>query len=69
MVIDGAVDVAPHARHLHVGFVDEPAVTDGISVRVGRVDQDRREALHPPVQRDVINVDTTLSEEFFEIAI
>ena len=25
---DGAVDVTPHARHLHVGFVDEPAVAD-----------------------------------------
>ena len=38
---DGAVDVTPHARHLHVGFVDEPAVADAYryglvpSIRIG----------------------------------
>jgi hypothetical protein len=33
------------------------------------VDQDRREALHPPEQRDVINADAPFAEEFFEITI
>ena len=47
VVIDGAVDVTPHALHLDVGFIDEPADTDRISERVGRVDQDRSETLHP----------------------
>ena len=69
MVNDGAVDVTPHARRLHIGFVDEPAVTDGISVRVGCVDQYRCEALHPSEQRDVINLDTAVGEKFFEIAV
>ena len=69
MVIDGAVDLAPHARRLHIGLVDEPVVTDGISVRVSCVDQYRCEALHPSEQRDVINVDTAFGEEFFEIAV
>jgi hypothetical protein len=69
MVIDGAVDLTPHARRLHLGFVDEPVVTDGISLRVSCVDQYRCEALHPSEQRDVINLDTAFGEEFFEIAV
>jgi hypothetical protein len=31
--------------------------------RPGRVDQLRREALHPPEQRDVTHVDTALIDE------
>jgi hypothetical protein len=69
MVIDGAVDVTPHARRLHIGLVDEPVVTNGISVRVSCVDQYRCEALHPSEQRDVINLDNAFGEEFFEIAV
>ena len=69
MVIDGAVDVTPHAPHLHIGFVDEPDAADGIWERVGRVDQDRGEALHPAMQGDVINGDAALDEEFFQIAV
>ena len=37
MVIDGAVNVTPHAGHLHIGFVDVPAVGDGISEWIGCV--------------------------------
>jgi hypothetical protein len=33
------------------------------------VDDQRGEALHPPVDSDVINLDATLSEEFFDVAI
>ena len=69
MLVDGAVGVTPHAGHLDVGFVDVPAAADVIAARVGRVDQDRSEALHPTEQRDVINADTPFGEEFFEITI
>ena len=32
-----------------------------------RVDQLRREALHPPEQRDVIHVDTELGEDLLQV--
>jgi IS6 family transposase len=67
--VDGAVDVAPRARDLHVSLVDEPASPDGVTAWSRRVDQRRREALHPPVQGDVIHVDPALSEELLEIAV
>ncbi len=31
VLVDGPVDVAPVAGHLHVGLVDEPAVADGVA--------------------------------------
>ena len=37
--------------------------------RAGRVDEHRREALHPPVDRDVINQDAPLGEQFLDVAV
>ena len=37
--------------------------------RSGYVDEERGEAMHPPEQGDVIDLDTTLREQFFEVAI
>ena len=34
-----------------------------------RLDDERREALHPPVDGDVINLDTAFSQEFFDISV
>jgi hypothetical protein len=36
--------------------------------RSRRVDQHRRETLHPPEQRDVIHVDAALREQLLEVA-
>ncbi len=33
VLVNGAVHVAPGPGHLHVGFVDEPPVTDGVAAR------------------------------------
>ena len=63
VLVDGPVDVAPDAVDLHSGFTNEPAVTHGMSARADRIDQLRREALHPPEQLHVIHVDTALGKE------
>lgn len=68
-LIDGSVDVAPTARHLHVRLVDEPAVPDRVAARPRCIRQERREALNPPKHRHVIDLDAALDEEFFEVAI
>jgi hypothetical protein len=51
------------------GLVIEPPVTHGMTAGPGRVDEQRREALYPPVDGDVINFDASLGEEFFDIAV
>jgi hypothetical protein len=69
VLVDGAVDVAPDARDLHVGLVYEPARSDGVAAWSRRFDRHRGEALHPPKQGDVINVDAALCQELLQIAV
>src|SRR5438270_4308924 len=69
VLVDGSVDVAPPAGDLDVGFVDIPAVADRVAARSGRVDQQRGEALHPPEHGDVIDLDSTLGQQFLDVAV
>jgi hypothetical protein len=56
-LIDRPVHVAPHAGDLHVGLIHEPAVADGVAAGPGAPDEQRGEPLHPPDDRDVVDVD------------
>jgi hypothetical protein len=59
-LVDRSIDVAPLSRHLHIRLVDLPAVTEGVPARTSGVGQQRCEAQHPPVDRDVVDLDTAL---------
>ena len=37
--------------------------------RAGGVDELRREGLHPPIDRDVVNLDATFGQQFLDIAV
>ena len=69
VLVDRPVPVAPTARDLHVRLVYEPTVADHMPARPSRVREWRREALHPPKHRDVIDLDPTLEKELFDVAI
>src|SRR5947207_15488845 len=45
VVVNGAVDVAPHTGDFYVSFVDEPPAAYRVPARLGRVDHDCREAV------------------------
>ena len=68
-LVDRPVDVGPDPGDLDVGLVDEPAIPGQVSHRPGRVDQQRCEPLHPPVQGHVVDLDTTLGEKLFEVPV
>ena len=68
-LINRPIDVAPHAGDADVGLVDEPAATNGVSAWSGGVDQLGGEALDPPKDRHVIDLDAAFGEEFFDIAV
>jgi hypothetical protein len=68
-LVDGPEQVAPGASDLHVGLVDVPAVADDVPPDSGRVDELGGEALHPSVDRDVVDIDAALGEEFLDIAV
>ena len=69
VLVDGPVHVTPSIRDLHVGLVDEPAVTDRMATRSGGIREQWRETLDPPVDGDVVDLDPTLTEELFNIPI
>ncbi|MFT5267008.1 MAG: hypothetical protein ACI88C_000430, partial [Acidimicrobiales bacterium] len=69
VLVQGPVDVTPDTGNFHVGLVHEPPIADSVTTRPRRVDQQRREALDPPVNRDVINLDPTFGQEFFHVLI
>ena len=69
VLVDGPVHVSPDAIDPDVGFVDEPAIAWCVADEPGRVGQRRREPLHPPVHRDVVDLDPTLGKELFDIAV
>ena len=60
-LVDRPVHVAPDAGDLDVGLVHEPAVPDRVAARPCRVDQERREALHPPPPRSANATDPLAS--------
>ncbi len=69
VLVGGPVHVPPDACDLDICFLDEPAVTREVSAGSCRVDQQRREPLHPPVQAHVIHLDATLGEEFLQVPV
>jgi hypothetical protein len=68
-LVDSAVHVVPPAGNPYVGLVDLPAVTDDVPARSGGVGQQRREPQHPPVDRDVVDLDTTLGQQLLDVAV
>jgi len=60
MLVDRPVEVGPDPRDLDVGLVDKPPIPGQVPSRPGRVDQQRGELLHPPIERDVVDLDATL---------
>ena len=69
MLVNGPIHVPPDAGDTDVRFVDEPAATHRVTARWCGVDQLRGEALHPPEDRHVVDVDTAFGEEFFDVAV
>jgi hypothetical protein len=57
VLIECPLHVAPHTGNLDVGLVHEPAITDAVATGPRRLDDQRREALHPPIDRDVVDID------------
>jgi hypothetical protein len=68
-LVDRAVDVAPAAGDLHVGFVHLLAVPDQVAAWPGGVGEQRCEPLHLAVDGDVVDLDAALGQQLFEVAV
>src|SRR5262249_2744515 len=54
---------------LTLGLVDKPAVLDGVPDRSGSVAELRREPLHPPLDRHVVDFDAACGEQLLDVAV
>ena len=69
VLIDRPVHVSPRTSDLHIRLVDEPADTGCVSARAGGLDGQKGEVLDPAVQRDMVDLDSTLREQLLDIPV
>jgi hypothetical protein len=62
-LVDRPVDLAPLTGHLDVSLVYPPAVPDTVAARAWRRRQQRRQALYPAENADLVTLDAPLGEE------
>src|SRR5712692_5588932 len=67
--IDGPVEIGPDFLDFDVGLVHAPGVVAGFEVRSTTLLQFRRIALHPAIDRGMIDRESTFSHHFFEVTI
>ena len=68
-LVDRPVQINPLAGDFDVGLVGEPAISRDVPAGPRRVDEQRREPLHPAVDRYVIDRDATLGQQFFHVPV
>jgi hypothetical protein len=68
-LVDRPVQINPPPGDLDLGLIHKPAITCHVSAGSCRIDQQGGEALHTPEDRDVIDLDATLSQQFIDISI
>jgi hypothetical protein len=68
-LVDGPVQIHPPSGDLGVGLVDEPTIAYDVPAGPCRVDQQWGEPLHPPIHRDMINLDPTFAQQLLNISI
>jgi hypothetical protein len=68
-LVDRSVDIAPPAGDLDIGLVDLPAVADGMAAGPGGLGQQRRKPQHPPIDRDVVDLDAAFGEQLLDVAV
>src|SRR4029453_8853978 len=68
-LVDPSVHVPPLRGDFYGGLGPEPAIAYSVAAGAGGLGQQRREPLYPAVDGDVISLDTTLGEEFLDVAV
>ena len=69
MLVDDPVHIPPDAGDADVSLIHEPAVTNTVATGPCGVNDQWGEALHPPVDIHVINLDATFGKEFSHVAV
>jgi hypothetical protein len=68
-LVDGPEQIAPDPPDLDVGLIDVPAIPDEVLTGSGCLRELRREPLDPPVDAHVVDLDTSLRQEFLDVPV
>ena len=68
-LVNRAVQIDPASGHFDVRLIDKPPITGRMPAGSCRVDQQRREPLHPAVDGHVIDLDAPLDQQLFDVAV
>ena len=68
-LVDRPTQIPLSPSNPHIRLSHKPAIAGGVPAGSGRVDQQRGEPLHPAVDRDMINADTTSGQQFLDVAV
>ena len=60
ILVDRPIQIDPAPGDLHICLIDTPPITRRMPTRPGRINQQQGEPLHPPVDRDMIDLDAPL---------
>ena len=69
VLVHRSVHVPPHSGNSDVRLIHEPPVADTVAAWPSRLDDERREALHPSVDGDVINLHAAFREQLLNVAV
>ena len=68
-LVNCSVQIDPPPGDVGIGLIDEPAITWGVPAGSGGVDHQWGEPLYPALDVHVIDVDATLSQQFFDVSV
>jgi hypothetical protein len=68
-LVDGPEQVAPGPPDLQVRFIHLPAIPDQVLSSTRGLGELRREALDPPIDRDVVDLDPTLGQQLLDVPV
>lgn len=65
--LDGAVEIHPATAHPDISFINGPLASDRTFPPVEAFEQQRREMNDPPMDRGVVDVNSALGHNLFQI--
>jgi hypothetical protein len=69
VLVDRTIQIHPVPGDLHICLVHEPAISRDMPTGTCRIDQQRGEPLHPPIDRHVIHRDAPFRQQLLHVAI
>jgi hypothetical protein len=69
ILVDRPIQIDPATGDFDISLIDIPLITRRVPTGPGRINQQRGEPLHPPIDRDMIDLDAPLSQQLLYVPV